>query len=160
MNRHSNFGFPTILLSFVMICILTFSALALVTANSDYRLSQKTEANNTAYYDAEEEAYLTLAGIDSALAACYGSSTDEASYFALAAETLPELCGGSLSESADGCVLTYTTAIRDSRYLRVVLVVCYPTGTDDHFYEIREWKSVQETTYVEDSTYHLIGNES
>jgi len=32
----SNFGFSTILLCFVMICVVTFSALSLVSAYSDY----------------------------------------------------------------------------------------------------------------------------
>ena len=37
----SNFGFSTILLTFVMMCIMTFGVLSLITANSDYKLSQK-----------------------------------------------------------------------------------------------------------------------
>ncbi len=39
-REFSNFGFSTILLTFSMICIVTFSALAFVTANSDYKLKR------------------------------------------------------------------------------------------------------------------------
>ena len=54
----SNFGFSTILLAFVMICIVTISALSLLTANSDYKLSQKVAEKNTAYFDAEKKAII------------------------------------------------------------------------------------------------------
>ena len=46
----TNIGFSTILLAFSMICIVTFSALALITANSDYQLSQKVATKSTNYY--------------------------------------------------------------------------------------------------------------
>ncbi len=44
-REFSNFGFSTILLTFSMICIVTFSALAFVTANSDYKLSKRVADN-------------------------------------------------------------------------------------------------------------------
>ena len=66
MNRHSGFGFSTILLTFVMICMATFCALALMTAQSDYRLSKKVADNSDAYCTAERNAFMTLATIDAA----------------------------------------------------------------------------------------------
>ena len=52
--RFSSFGFSSILLIFVMICIVTFATLTLVTANSDYKLSKKVAAKSTSYYEGEE----------------------------------------------------------------------------------------------------------
>lgn len=40
---------------FSMICIVTFSALAFVTANSDYKLSKHVADNNSSYYRACEK---------------------------------------------------------------------------------------------------------
>ena len=54
-----------------MICIVTFSALALITANSDYQLSQKVATKSTSYYLAEKEAYTTIAMIDQQLQKIY-----------------------------------------------------------------------------------------
>ncbi len=71
-NTFSNFGFTTVLIVFVMICIVTFSALAYLTAASDYRLSKKVADRTTDYYQAEEKAYLVLGEIDSALTGVYG----------------------------------------------------------------------------------------
>ena len=56
-REFSNFGFSTILLTFSMICIVTFSALAFVTANSDYKLSKRVADNNSSYYRACEKAW-------------------------------------------------------------------------------------------------------
>ena len=64
----SNFGFSTILIAFVMICIVTFSALALMTANSDYKLSKKVADRTSRYYLAEKEANQRLLQIDMLLA--------------------------------------------------------------------------------------------
>jgi hypothetical protein len=156
MNRHSNFGFSTILLTFVMLCILTFSALALISANSDYRLSKKMAANNTAYYEAEVSASRTLATIDAALAEAFSESSDEASYFSLVKETVPPLCNGEFLETEDGYRIKYSVPIRDGQSLSVILSVCYPGGTYEHFYEILEWKSIHETTFTEEEPLNLL----
>ena len=82
----SNFGFSTILLSFVMICVVTFSALALVTANSDYRLSKKVADKTAEYYTAQEKAYEWHLGIIQ-IAAALISEVDGAVREYLAVET-------------------------------------------------------------------------
>jgi hypothetical protein len=156
MNRHSNFGFSTILLTFVMLCILTFSALALISANSDYRLSKKMAENNTAYYEAEVSASRTLATIDAALAEAFSESSDEASYVSLVEETVPPLCDGEFLETEDGYRIAYSVPIRDGQSLSVILSVRYPGGTGEHFYEITEWKSIHETTFTEEEPLNLL----
>lgn len=159
MNKYSNFGFSSILLSFVMICILTFSALALVSANSDYRLSKKMETNNSAYYTAEKDAYLTLAAIDSTLAAAYDASLDADSYYELAAQTVPSVCGQELVGSDSGYTATYTIPVGDDQTLRISLSIRYPAEEVKTFYEITEWKTIHETEYVEDQPLHLMGSD-
>lgn len=159
MNKYSNFGFSSILLSFVMICILTFSALSLISANSDYRLSRKIEQNNSAYYTAEKDAYLTLAAIDSALAAAYDTSPDEDSYYKLAAQTIPSVCGQELVRTDSDYTVTYTTPIGDDQTLCISLSIRYPAEEIKTFYEITEWKTTHETSYVEDQPLHLMGKD-
>ena len=77
----SNFGFSTILLSFVMICVVTFSALSLITANSDYKLSKKVADKNQSYYQAQEQAYAKINMIDQVLADSYLASATADEYF-------------------------------------------------------------------------------
>lgn len=77
MNQRSfsNFGFSSILLAFVMLCIVTFSALSLLTANADYKLSKKVADKTAAYYQAEEKAYLLLRKLIRILPAPTGKAT-------------------------------------------------------------------------------------
>jgi hypothetical protein len=139
-----------------MLCILTFSALALISANSDYRLSKKMATGNTAYYEAEASASRTLANIDTALAEAFSESSDEDSYVSLVEENVPPLCDGEFLEAEDGYRITYSVPIRDGQTLSVVLSVRYPGGTGEHFYEILEWKSIHETGFVDEEPLNLL----
>ncbi len=91
----SNFGFSTILLAFVMICIVTISALSLITANSDYKLSKKVAEKNSAYYLAEEKAYEIMAQVDEQLAIAYAQSNTEHDYYKAAESALQSLGYGT-----------------------------------------------------------------
>ena len=81
-REFSNFGFSTILLTFSMICIVTFSALAFVTANSDYKLSKHVADNNSSYYRACEKVWDEISQIDAILASAYEGSPDRAVFMA------------------------------------------------------------------------------
>lgn len=149
-----NFGFSTILLAFVMICVVTFSALALVTANSDYRLSQKVAEKTKAYYAAEENAYIKLLYIDQILADCYLASGDETAYYTNVSHLVAEY--GTFEEASGEYQLSFTETIADNQYLSVTLSIQYPTDSPDTFYEIEEWKTVYENTIPEDDYLDLI----
>lgn len=47
-----NIGAATILVIFIVLCLITFATLSLVSANADYRLCQKVTNRTTAYYNA------------------------------------------------------------------------------------------------------------
>ena len=142
MGRHSGFGFSSILLTFITISILSFSVLALLTSYSDYQMSQKAASNAGAYYTAETKAYHSLAEIDRALAVSYRDCPDKTSYYALIKETLPQLCDGDITETAEGYLFTFTEPMQDTQYLKVTLTIRYPTKPKQNFYEITEWKSI------------------
>jgi len=83
MNRKkSSAGFGTgstsILLIFVLLCLVIFASLSLVSANSDQKLSQKLAARTQAYYAACNEAERALAALDAALQnGCTVENTEE-----------------------------------------------------------------------------------
>lgn len=150
----SNFGFSTILLSFVMICVVTFSALALVTSHSDYKLSKKVADKTTLYYEAQESAYTKLKNLEAVLATCYLSSREEAAYYTQLGELLKDY--GSFYAEAKSYYLTFTETIADNQHLNVVLRLRYPQQDSDTFYEIVEWKSVYTGELPEDAFLNLI----
>ena len=60
-------GTSSILLIFVLLCMITFAVLSLVSARSDYRLSQKNAEHIQDYYQAENKANEILLTIDQCL---------------------------------------------------------------------------------------------
>ncbi len=160
-HQFSNFGFSTILLAFTMICIVTFSALAFVTANSDYKLSKRVADNSSAYYIACEEVKDEISQIDTMLLASYQASSDKATYFDTVYSALSSDDGYAEftddTENSDIVTFTITKEVTDTQTLTVTLGINYPTHKYDAFYKINEWKLNTDTSFSEDDTLNLIG---
>lgn len=160
LNRRgfSNFGFSTILIAFVMICIVTFSALALMTANSDYKLSQKVANRTSRYYLAEKEATYRLQQIDHILAEAYSKSSNRTTYYALARKHLKaaKLAIQLEDTSASTLAISYQIQIGNNQTLDVELTVTYPLDNGNQYYKLTRWQTT--TTLPEDteSTLNLI----
>ena len=163
MNKHksksapgfSNFGFSTILLAFVMICIVTISALSLLTANADYKLSQKVAEKNTAYYEAEYKAYEAMSAIDQMLAKAYAQTSSANNYYREVEHALATLSYGSY-ERTTGC-FTYEIPISENQSLHVTLRILYPKNASESFIEIRTWNSLYDLEAPDDEMLDLIG---
>ncbi len=151
----SNFGFSTILLAFVMICIVTISAVSLLTANSDYKLSKKVAEKNITYYQAEETAYDILKEIDTELSYAFQSSENEQSYYSYAKQRLSALEYGTYAKTDTEHIYSYSVPISDTQTLEVILIIHYPDSDKDTFYKISGWKSIYETTIHEDESLNL-----
>lgn len=150
----SNFGFSTILLAFVMICIITISALALLTANSDYKLSQKVAEKNSSFYEAEKQANYILSNVDQELAKAYYNSTNDNSYYEDVERSMKQFKQGTYDKNT--CVFSYTVPITDNHELYIELLVLYPESTEESLFEIITWKSVYNIDTPEEGTLNLI----
>lgn len=150
----SNFGFSSILLSFVMICVVTFSALSLVSANSDYKLSRKVAEKNQLYYEAQEKATEKLVAVEQLLMDCYLNAPDESKYYSHAENALAKY--GVMENTTSGYYLSLEEPISDNNTLSIKISIHYPTENDEAFYEILEWKSVYEREFPEDEPLNLM----
>ena len=150
----TNFGFTTILLSFVMICVVTFSALSLVSANSDYKLSKKVAEKTQSFYTAQEVAYDTLTSIDSQLTKCYMNTADADSYYEEAKQFLTPY--GVFETGPNGYYLSFEEPIADNRYFDIKLQICYPQSGTDTFIKIINWKSVYTQEIPEEEFLNLM----
>ena len=151
-REFSNFGFSTILLTFSMICIVTFSALAFVTANSDYKLSKRVADNNSSYYRACEKAWDEISQIDAILASAYEGSPDKAAYYEAIKTALSDndtAINKNLAENE--------STVSDTQTLTVKLDINYPVHRQDAFYKIKQWKLNTDTAFEENDTLNLIG---
>ena len=150
----SNFGFSTILLAFVMICIVTISALSLLTANSDYKLSQKVAEKNTTYYLADKTANERLGDIDQILAVAYADATGASSYYKAVSLSLESLDYGTYDRTTGS--FRYEVTIAEHQTLQVELLVHYPKEKTAPLFEIITWKSVYDEIEVDEGTLDLI----
>lgn len=167
INRRSfsAFGFSTILIAFVMIAVITFSALALITANADYRLSRKVADRTSAYYEAEALAYDHLAAMDQILEESYSPYDNQSEYYDHASEALqsygqlhPEL---SLLQypNEDGLLVTYEIGITESQTLSVGLRVTAPSTNGGVYYDLTCWQTKTDTPDIPDEQpLNLLGS--
>ena len=118
-----NIGSASILLVFVILCLVSFAVLSIVSANADSKLITRVLERTTAYYNACNHAEQSLAGMDKTLQRMYESSDDEAAYFA-----------------AVGHGKSYVIPISDLQSLQVTIEILYPESAEDTFYRITAWQ--------------------
>ena len=120
-----NVGSSSILLVFVLLCLVLFAALSIISANADNKLTKKVLERTTSYYSACNEAESAMAELDETLIAAYKDSQNETDYF-----------------SKTGHQHSYTFPISDLQYLKVDVEINYPTKDTDTFYIIKNWQVV------------------
>lgn len=118
-----NIGSASILLVFVILCLISFSVLSIVSANADSKLSGRVLERTTAYYNACNQAEQSLAGMDKTLQRIYASSESEEAYF-----------------TSVGHGKSYVIPISDLQSLQVTIEILYPVFPEDTFYRITAWQ--------------------
>lgn len=148
-----------------MICLVTFASLSLLTANSDYRLSQKMADKTTAYYDADTTAREVTSQIDEYLTSLYqqgGSRTDfydNISEIQLKEKLSEKVIDISVSRKEIFPVISFEIAVSTVQTLYVSLEVHYPEKSDDKFLLITQWRTKTLNAPQEEDNYlDLLGN--
>ena len=154
-TKTSNFGFATLLLCFTMICIITFSVLSLITANSDWILSKKVSKNNATYHEVEVRSCEHIADIDAMLATSFNNSDTKDNYFQQVSEHLQNQ-SGLISSGEDGIYYQFENELSDSQSLNVTLYITYPTTSTTSFYQVTQWQVVTDTSVEIDDTLNLM----
>ena len=140
-----------------MLCVVIFSVLALITAKSDYNLSQKYATKNFEYYETENRVYLIIADIDSRLLDNYQKSTSVEEYYSLVTAELNKAYDGQFEANEDGTLLyRFDVEFTQLQKMRISLQICYPFSDNDPFYQIKQWQLITETSVEEDDTLNVI----
>lgn len=124
-NYHINIGSSSILLIFIILCLIAFAALSIVSANADTKLSAKVAQRTQTYYSAHNQATTTIAKLDHDLADVYRNTANESEYF-----------------QQTGYEQIYEFPISDLQTLCVKARILYPQKQGDTFYEITSWQIV------------------
>ena len=153
MNKKSygaNIGFSSILITIILLSLVSFAALSQVSANADYRLSQKLADRTTAYYEACNKGQLWLCDLDQTLLEIYQSTSSREAYFTVIANK-------ELSN-------TISFPISDTQSLTIELEFEYPTGSStaqdsNSFFKIKKWQTLTTLSLELDETLPLIQND-
>lgn len=134
-----NIGSSSIIMIFVILCLVSFAALSIVSANSDYQLSNKIATRTSAYYEACNEAEHSIASVDAVLHELYQSSSDAEEYFLQA-----------------GTEKSFIIPISDYQSLQIDLEIIYPPNADGSFYNIISWQVIMTNDLDYDDSLNVI----
>lgn len=135
-----NIGLSSILLIFVVLCLVSFGILSLVSANADRKLSKKVLNRTSAYYEACNQAESTLCSIDKTLHTLYEACDSAEAYY----------------EQAGGTTLSFQYDISELQALQITLNILYPETDHDAFYQITSWKVITTQELDYDEQLHVI----
>lgn len=136
-----NIGVSSILMIFILLCLVSFSALSLMTAHSDYQLSKKTAERTTTYYKAQNQAVATLKDIDDILAKEYGAllEPDATSFYEKTSTALSVLKGINITDDEEQPAVSYSIPAGSEELLEITLQIVYPIKQGDGYYKILKW---------------------
>lgn len=153
MNRkltksYFNIGITSIVLIFVMLCLLTFSVLSLVSARADLKLSTKSASHTTDYYTAENEATDILFKVITCMDE-YLSSSDESAFYTAVRNELEGTDGITFTDDRH---IAYSVTLGEEQCLSVELTLSYSAFEDGSHYQINTWKTVSTHEWDADTT--------
>lgn len=161
----SHFGFSTILVIFIMLCMATFATLSLVSANSDYRLSKKAADKTTGYYRADSIARNYLHNADMLLSRTSVNASGADEYFHQISTLVDkiEIPDGmnqdNITYDRQNGVLSFSVFISDNQSLYVSVQMLYSPDTYGSAYKVTGWQTKASLTPKENETgMRLLGN--
>lgn len=157
-----NIGSSSLLVIFLVLCLVTFATLSLSSARSDYSFSSRLAERKTEYYTASSQAEKVLDQIDTILAETYRDS--RGTYYSAAEKKLSGLTqSGDTGDitldvqiSAEIPTVSYQVPVNDKQFLSVALEVLDAGSQEDGFYRITQWKVMSDSEWNGDNTLKLI----
>ena len=149
-------GTSMLMVVFIIIVLITFSAAILISADNDSSLTEKLAENKTEYYAASNLGEEVLADIDDVLEAAYQNSSDTDGYFMAANENLAKLTYDFTSLELTGDDrLFYSIEISEERELQIELQICIPDDNEGSYYRILQWRSVSTRQWNGDDSLNV-----
>lgn len=139
LSFSTGIGSSSILVIFVILCLVSFATLSIVSANADFKLSTKVLDRTTAYYEASNQAESFLAQLDQTLLSTYEASSSEEEYF-----------------DAAGHSQSFLVPLSDLQSLEVIVTIEYPKEEGDTFYRIQSWQVITTEELDYEGTLNLI----
>ena len=163
----ANIGSSSLLVIFLILCLVTFAVLSLSSAKSDYTFSQRLAQHKQTYYEASSNAEDMVDKIDDILfetaanVDLFGSSVSD-SFDNYLSAVRTALDGSQIGDTPVGCeqsgdelLVSFQVPAGDSQALLVTLRVndCRKQAT---YYDIKTWKIVNTGKWENEQPLNLI----
>lgn len=146
-----NIGSSSMLVVFIILCLITFSVLSVASANNDRKYSEKIANRTTAYYKASNKAEELLSQIDDKLKQIYEQYN--ADYLSQVPDVLTSIDGIDTSNFPS---VSFSIAINDTQTLSVSLLIQIPEKEGDTFYTITSWQEIYTEVWNGDEPMNLM----
>ncbi len=145
-------GVTSMVLVFVMLCLITFAVLSLVSAQADLRLSRKSAEHTTAWYAAENAANDVLIALQPILTA-NAAAPDAESYFTAVYAAVPAEWGITFGE--DGR-LAWQVPVEETQSLQAEVELLYPLPAEGPGWRVLRWQSVPQYDWQAEQPLELM----
>ena len=172
-RKSASFGMGTgttsLLMIFVLLCLVVFAVLSLVSANAGFKLADRLAQRTAAYYAASQKGQQRLEELDRQLAALYENAREDAaagegaaaggnaSYRAACLSYLSSLDGTLAEDPETGDLLfSYQEKITQEQHLAVALSIPAQPEAGQPFYQINAWQTKASQAWEPDNSLNLM----
>ena len=166
-RKSASFGMGTgttsLLMIFVLLCLVVFAVLSLVSANAGFKLADRLAQRTAAYYAASQKGQQRLEELDRQLAALYESAREDAaagedaSYRAVCLSYLSSLDGTLTEDPETGDLLfSFQEKITEEQHLAVALSIPAQPEAGQPFYQINAWQTKASQAWEPDNSLNLM----
>ena len=145
-------GVTSLVLVFVMLCLIAFAVLSLVSAQANLRLSRKSAERTTAWYAAENAANDVLIALQPILAA-NADAPDAESYFAAVRAAVPDELGVTFSDDGH---LAWQVPVEEAQSLQVEVELLYPLPEEGPGWRVLRWQTVPQYDWQAEQPLELM----
>ena len=154
----TNIGTISLMMIFIVLCMVTFAALSLSSAAGDARLGQRMSEHMQEYYAASNQAEEVLSAVDAILAEAYEAAADTDDYFSRILAGLSDTI--DIRMEGENMKASYQATVNDTQALSVEISILSPEQIAEEnaesFYRILSWQIVHTDAWEGDNTLHLM----
>lgn len=146
-----NIGSASMLVIFIILCLVTFAVLSVASANKDFAYSQKIAQRTENYYEASNKAEEILDEIDQILEKNYLENKENC--LDSIPQELENLEGIDFSAFPE---ISYEIPMNENQALHISLSLRIPEKEGDSLYTITSWQEISTEEWDGDTTLNLI----
>ena len=146
-------GLSSILIIFVLLCLMVFAMLSLVSARAGRRLEDRLFGRASAYYEACARADSLLEEVDRGLDERYRAEPDS---YADSASAFLGTLSGRTEDLGDALSFSFTESVDETQYLSVTVEIPKEPPAGERYYRITAWVTAPAEAWEPDEHLNVL----